>query len=59
MNNYLFCSQVIGCTISLLWCLTIVGNQIDYVMKPWMMEDTEVKTNNISRKYVTSFRLYG
>ncbi|XP_060875388.1 uncharacterized protein LOC132948762 [Metopolophium dirhodum] len=47
--------KIIGCTISLLWCLTIVGNQIDYVMKPWMMEDTEKTKQDMAFEKIIHF----
>jgi hypothetical protein len=35
--------QVLAYTISFLWCFSIVGNQLDYVTKPWMEEHKEVR----------------
>lgn len=42
----ILCAQVVAYTISLLWCLIIVGNQIDYATKPWMEERKEVRQKN-------------
>jgi len=42
------CPQIVSYTVSLLWCLAIVGNQIDYAMKPWPDERKEVKQNTLS-----------
>jgi len=44
--------QVVTYTISFLWCLAIIVNQIDYIMKPWIEDRKEVKIYYVINFYV-------
>lgn len=46
-------SQVVAYTVSLSWCMAIVCNQIDYVMKPWLQEEKDVKKKKLLKKKYT------